>query len=461
MRHDGRTLRRPLAPVLAAALLAWAAALIAAPAPARAGTWLEEQTLEHDGLTRYYRVFVPEGAAPSMPMVLLLHGGGGDYASLTENGPDEEWPEIAEEEGILLVVPNGFDPNTGSTGGDDQRWNDCRGDMRSRSSDADDVGFFDALIDWAIDNYDIDTQRVYATGASNGGMMSFRAAFELGDRVAAVAAFIANLPAASECSTPVDIVPTAIINGDAEEFYMPWEGGCVASAECAAGTVLSAEASRDWWLTHNLVDDPEPEVTEHPDINPNDDSTVTSWLHEGGLQGSAVEFYRVFNGGHAKPSIEHPYNPLVLRLLGLGIQNRDIESARRAWAFLAQHTLDGPPPASSHPGGAAYLRVETSPEGAALDLRWTSDCGAAERYGVYRGDLELGYDSLEPVPGLCDVAALGARVTPRPGVSEFFLAVPNDGSSEGDYGSGSSEKRPPALDACHPQGLIDTCAAAL
>ncbi len=427
-------------------------------AAGQAGTWLEEQTLDSGGLTRYYRAYVPDDSSPGMPLVLLLHGGGGDYVSLTANGPDVEWIELADEQRFLLVVPNGVNRETGDTAGEDQAWNDCRSDLVIPDTTADDVGFLADLIDWAIAAYAIDTQRVYVTGASNGGMMSYRAAFELGHRVAAIAAFIANLPAVSECAEPVDITPVAIFNGDAEAFYMPWEGGCVASAECERGTVLSAEQTRDFWLGFNAVSDPDPEVFDFPDIFNGDGSTVRRTLHQGGLQGSSVSFHRVFNGGHSKPTIEHPFNQFLLTLAGLGIQNRDIESARESWAFLSQHTLDGAPPASSDPGVSAYLRIAALPSGE-LEIRWTADCGAGQGYGLYRGDLDLGYDSLAPLPDACDLSDTAAIVAPRAGVNEFFLAVPNTGAFEGDYGSGTAGKRTAAPGACYPQAGVDSCAA--
>ena len=439
----------------------WIAVLVATllAGSLSAGTWLEQQIASDGEIDRYYRAYVPDDSSPGMPLVLLLHGGGGDY-TLTDSGPDAEWVELADLHRFLLIAPNGYSPESGQADGDDQHWNDCRGDIEINLSTQDDIFFFNELLDWAIGAYQIDTQRVYVTGGSNGGMMSFRAAFEMGDRVAAIAAFIANLPAGDECATPVNITPTAIINGDAEELYMPWDGGCIFAADCSRGLVVSAEATRDFWLAHNRIDAPDPEITEFPDIIPGDDSTVVRTVYEGGLQGSTVAFYRVRNGGHNKPSIEHPYNPLALLLAGLGIQNRDMESARQAWNFLSEHTLDGAPPASSNPGGSAYLRIDKGTGGDLL-LDWTSDCGAGNHYGIYRGDLTLGYDSAAPIPGLCDLPATSASVTPSATAAEFYLVVPNTGTSEGDYGSASSGKRPAATAACYPQNQLDSCADGL
>jgi polyhydroxybutyrate depolymerase len=439
-----------------------ALALALAVSPVVAGTWFDSNTIEHDGLTRHFRYYLPSDLPAGSPLLFVLHGGGGDMFGVMNGGAMSEWPAIADEHGLLLIVPNGVDPDTGGTSGDNQQWNDCRGDMVVRSSDADDVGFINALIDWAVGGFDIDTNRVYSTGASNGGMMSYRLAFELGHRIAAIAPFIANIPAADECSVPVDPTPVFICNGDAETNYMPWEGGCVvANQGCSRGTVISAEASRDWWIRFNRADPDQPDVTVYDDLDPDDGCTVTSWRYSGGIQGSEVIFYRVHGGGHTVPTIDHPTSALVRFLLGLGNESHDIEGARQAWAFLSGRTLNGPGPGSSDPGESAYVRIEKSGDGTTLSLRWSTDCGAGTAYGIYRGDLNEGYESIAAEPGFCSVEDTAASIPLGTGDADFFLVVPNTATTEGGYGAGpAGASRPPARSGCHPRATVDACAGA-
>ncbi|MDQ7088618.1 MAG: PHB depolymerase family esterase [Acidobacteriota bacterium] len=338
---------------LGAVLAAWFAA-----GPATAGTWDEEQTLEHDGMTRYFRVYRPDFQPPEgMPLLFVLHGGGGDMRSFLDNGTHAEWPEIADEEGLLLIVPNGVDPATGDPSTNDQNWNDCRADGPRVETGADDVGFISALIDWADARYPIDPQRVYATGSSNGGLMSYRLAFELSERIAAIAPFIANLPAVSECADPRHPISVFICNGDGEETYMPWDGGCVVDkVECERGRVISAEATREYWIAHNLTEAGPGEFTAYDDLDPDDGTTAESTLYRRGYEGAEVAFYRIRNGGHVTPSIDHPRSRLVLQLLGLGLQNHDIEGSRQAWAFLSRQRLSGQGQGTA-PGVAGLLRL--------------------------------------------------------------------------------------------------------
>jgi hypothetical protein len=218
--------------------------------------------------------------------------------------------------------------------------------------------------------------------------------------------------------------------------------------------VVSALETRDWWIDFNRCGPVPVETIEYPDLDPDDGGIVTSDRYAGGIHGSEVIFYRMGGAGHVTPSIEHHRSPLWLQLMGLGKQNHDVEGAREAWAFLSRHTLDGTPASGTDPGESAWLRVENNGDGT-LRLTWTADCGSGSAYGVYRGDLVSGYESLAPEPGRCDVSGTTASIPEGAGRADFFLVVPNTGSVEGSYGAA----RGAATAACHPQGAIDSCAS--
>lgn len=305
-------------------------------AAAQSGTLVSANTLAHDGLTRYYHYYVPDGLGPSPPLVFLLHGGTRGYTEvITGTSAGQEWLSVADDEKFLLIIPNGVDPDTGFTDTESQNWNDCRADDTDTATGADDVGFISALIDWAIANFDVDTQRVYSTGASNGGMMSYRLARELGHRIAGIACFVANEPAVPECGGLPYPTPVFICNGDGETVFMPWDGGYVVDA--TRGTVQSAIATRDFWIARNGTSTTPSMVVNYPNIDTSDGTTVSSALYTGGLEGTEVMFYTVSNGGHTIPSINYPLPLLALAVVGP--QNNDIEGARHAWAFLIGHTL--------------------------------------------------------------------------------------------------------------------------
>ncbi len=333
---------------------------------AQAGTLVTANSLQHDGLTRYFHYYVPDAIGPSPPLVFLLHGGTRSYNEIISGtSAGQEWLSIADEEGFLVIIPNGVDPDTGLTDSEDQNWNDCRADDTDTATGADDVGFLSALIDWASLNYNVDLDRVYSTGASNGGMMSFRLAHELGNRIAAIAVFIANEPAVSECTGLPFVVPTFICNGEGETLFMPWDGGFVVDA--SRGTVKSAIETRDFWINRNGTSVTPSEVINYPNLDLFDGTTVSSARYTGGIEGAEVMFYTVENGGHTIPSINYPLG--VLTLAFVGRQSNDIEGARQAWAFLSQHTLGAPNPPSLPVHGGSVIILSLASMGCVRLLR--------------------------------------------------------------------------------------------
>ena len=288
-----------------------------------------DNTLSVSGTTRYFDYYVPPALPEDAPVLILLHGGTQNKVKVIDGTMGSSgWLSVAESEAVLLIVPNGTsadgDPNAVSAS-----WNDCRSDQVSGSS-ADDVAFIAALIDWAMNepSFVVDENRVYVAGASNGGMMSYRAGLELGDRIAGIAAFIANNPVNLDPSCEAAVndanpapVSVFICNGTAD-VLMPFNGGAVALGD--GGEVTSSLETRDFWRARNSTTQPLPPVV-YPDIDPTDNSTVVGADYVRGTGGAAVSWLTVFAGGHSMPS---------LLFSSAGAQNRDIESAAVAWAFL-------------------------------------------------------------------------------------------------------------------------------
>ena len=162
--------------------------------------------------------------------------------------------------------------------------------------------------------------------------MSYRLAMELSDRIAAIAAFVANLPRNSECKLARRPISVFICNGT-EDNWMPWSGGNVIKG----GSVLSAKETRDYWIQHNSTSTFPSVSKKYPDLDPTDRSIVRYELFDQGKRGTQVAFYTVRDGGHTIPSIRHLLRPLVEMIVGR--QNHDMEGATEAWNFLRHHRL--------------------------------------------------------------------------------------------------------------------------
>lgn len=289
-------------------------------------------SIAHDGLTRWMLAYVPDGLPARAPVVVLLHGGTGGMRSLFEPvaGASREWPFLADEEKFILMVPNAINPATGDPFGDQQNWNDLRPTGSDRDSNADDVGFLRKVMDRAVSAHGGDPLRIYCTGGSNGGQMTFRVAMEMAGKVAACATVVANLNESTEFySEPARPVPM-LINCGTRDPLMSFEG--------EAGKLLSAQATVDWWVLRNGAGPAGPEIF-LPDLDPSDGSRVTRTDYAAMGSSAPVSFVKVIGGGHVASSLVHfsPSNPILNRILG--IQGRDIESAQVSWDFMKAHAL--------------------------------------------------------------------------------------------------------------------------
>lgn len=169
--------------------------------------------IQHDGLMRMYLVHVPakyKADTPS-PLLVALHGGGGN---MDFQADDTHYGLItkSENEGFVAVFPNGFSK---LQSGKFATWNagNCCGGARDNK--VDDVGFIRQVVTMVSGKINIDRQRIYATGMSNGGMMAYRLACEASDLFAAVAP-VAGTDNTRECKPqrPVSILHIHARNDD-------------------------------------------------------------------------------------------------------------------------------------------------------------------------------------------------------------------------------------------------------
>src|SRR5262245_7308993 len=200
------------------------------------------ESLTHEGRTRTYRVYVPQRLHDPAPLVFVLHGGGGSGANM-ELMTRQGFNRMADRDGALVVYPDGVGRN----------WNDGRSGLRSQAMEenVDDVGFFRTLVRNLSARYRVDAKRVYSTGISNGGFMSFRLACVAADVFAAIAPAASNLSEdiGPRC-TPSRPVSVAILNGT-EDPLVPWAGGQVGSLGIKRGMAWSTEKTFERWAALN------------------------------------------------------------------------------------------------------------------------------------------------------------------------------------------------------------------
>jgi polyhydroxybutyrate depolymerase len=264
----------------------------------------------------------PGRAAGPPPVVLCLHGGfgqGGGMALLTH------FDEAADRHGFVAVYPDGHR----------RSWNDGRGNSPAAHDGVDDVGFIAALLDQLAGRVAFDPSRVYATGISNGAMMSQRLGCDLADRIAAIVPVAGSLPerlaARFGPSRPVGVLA---VHGT-EDRLVPYAGGRVLGRG-EGGMVLGAEQSAAMWAQLHACTTV-PVLTGLPEVA-HDGTTVDrlAYLPAGAPADAVgpVELLRVVGGGHTWPG-GRQYLPVRL----VGRTTAQFDMAEAMWSFCTRFRI--------------------------------------------------------------------------------------------------------------------------
>ncbi|MFM7563404.1 MAG: alpha/beta hydrolase-fold protein, partial [Planctomycetota bacterium] len=217
------------------------------------------------------------------PAVLALHGGQGSAEIMRANS---RFDSVAKANGLMVVYPEGTEFGEGR-----HAWNTGYL-LRRQVRDADDIAYLDTLIDKLIKEHGADPSRIYMTGGSNGGMMTYVYAVARPERLAAVAPVVASM--FSFETKPSVPLPILIING-AKDEEVPLEGGMsgnplVSRAQDAPYKPLKEVVQ--FWVEANKSA-AEPKVTTK--------GTLTTTSYAASSSGAATEFIVDSAGGHGWP----------------------------------------------------------------------------------------------------------------------------------------------------------------
>ena len=202
------------------------------------GAPYEQFTITIGKAVRSYFLYLPDAAVEQapLPLVMAFHGGMGNGAMFAaQTGLND----IAEQNAFAVAYPNSLG-----------LWDDGRTTTRFKQRDLD---FVDGLTEHLLRSPYIDPRRVYAVGASNGGMFVFRLSCERYERFAAFASAYASVPI--EMTQKMALAPPSpvlIINATRDRF-MPYWGGEIARGQRygAGGTVIGVEETVELWRRRN------------------------------------------------------------------------------------------------------------------------------------------------------------------------------------------------------------------
>ncbi|MEY4979296.1 MAG: hypothetical protein RLZZ352_1566 [Pseudomonadota bacterium] len=240
-------------------LAGWLLVLLALPAAALP-PGSHTLVLRHAEHEREFIVHVPVNyqAATPVPLVVALHGGGGHMQNMAR---DRLYGLVsqAEASGWIVVFPNGF---SRLPGGRIATWNAgiCCGAAHDTGSD--DVAFLRAVVAEVQRRLNIDPQRIFATGMSNGGMMSYRLACDAADLFRAVAA-VAGTDGTTHC-TPQR--PVAVFHIHARDDDRVLFNGGSGQASATHANFVSVPATIEKWTRLNTCRGPAQRVLEQPGV---------------------------------------------------------------------------------------------------------------------------------------------------------------------------------------------------
>ena len=262
------------------------------------------ETIQYDGLTREYSIYVPNSydGTTSFPLLLNFHGGGGTIAfhiGIADMSP------IADTANFIVVYPQARpDPSDGNS----FNW------ISKVPGTFDDVPFISSLIDTIASNYQIDQNRIYSCGYSLGGDMSFELACKLNSRIAAIVP-VARTMQANPNSFCSPMHPTGVLTIlGTDDQTSPYNGITYLGVEY----YLSAASTHSYWATHNNCDTTATVNIVSPSVERYTWSTASGCAY--------VEELKVIGGGHDWPG---------------SFGNMTIDANIEIWQFVSRYDING------------------------------------------------------------------------------------------------------------------------
>lgn len=232
------------------------------------------QSLVHDGINREYILYVPNSydENSATPILFNFHGFGGSASQFISRA---DMRAEAELNSFILVYPQG------SCLDGVPHWNPCPIGGDNKSS-ADDLGFFEAMINEISTEYNLDMERIYTAGYSNGGMMAYGLANYKSNLIAAVASVSGSMLDCLE--TPNHPMPVLHLHGTNDS---------VIAYDESSNDYNSVQSTLDYWTNFN-------NTVSTPTINSDNTSgmTIEQYVYDQGDNSVSVEHYKYIGGEH-------------------------------------------------------------------------------------------------------------------------------------------------------------------
>ncbi len=276
--------------------------------------FVEERVIEHQGLKRSFLIYVPENIKENAPLVVAIHG----YTSTAKilmgySGINQ----IADLEGFMVAYPQGTK---------DSRNNNFFNVGYEFHSDSkvDDIGFIREIVLNLSKEFKLNPEKVFATGMSNGGDMSYLLACRSSDLFTAVApvAGVMMKDTLDNCN-PDKKIPIFEIHGT-KDLISKFQGDMKNQDQW--GPYYDLPSTIEFWA--NLHALREKQIIQLEDKDKNDGTTITFERYWSKESDKEVWFYIVNEGNHTWPGMKGFFGRTA---------NQDINTAEEIWSFFKKY----------------------------------------------------------------------------------------------------------------------------
>ena len=275
--------------------------------------FVEERVIEHEGLERSFLIYVPTNIKENAPLVVAIHGYTSSAKTLMGYSGINQ---IADKEGFLVAYPQGTKDSR------DNNFFNVGYEFHSDSK-VNDVNFIREIVLNLTKDYKLNSKRVFATGMSNGGDMSYLLACTSSDLFTAVApvAGVMMKDTLENCN-PVKKIPIFEIHGT-KDSISKFEGDM--NNEDKWGAYYDLPSTIEFWVNKHALS--EKETIQLENKNTEDGTTITFERYWSDESQQEVWFYIVNDGNHTWPGMTGLFSRTA---------NQDINSAEEIWKFFSK-----------------------------------------------------------------------------------------------------------------------------
>ena len=275
--------------------------------------FVEERVIEHEGLERSFLIYVPKNIKENANLVVAIHGYTSSGKTLMGYSGINQ---VADKEGFLVAYPQGTKDSR------DNNFFNVGYEFHSDSK-VNDVNFIREIVLNLTKDYKLNSKRVFATGMSNGGDMSYLLACTSSDLFTAVApvAGVMMKDTLENCN-PVKKIPIFEIHGT-KDSISKFEGDM--NNEDKWGAYYDLPSTIEFWVNKHALN--EKETIQLENKNTEDGTTITFERYWSDESQREVWFYIVNDGNHTWPGMTGLFSRTA---------NQDINSAEEIWKFFSK-----------------------------------------------------------------------------------------------------------------------------